>query len=195
LVIIYIISKNIVLTALLIAIQIYTQEGLIPYWVLYQDPDFIVIKTESQETVAIFYGTDSIMEWVDNFRFGLLNKDGFPLGWYNVAINAFQNLYAKGIKPDYVIGYSRGAAIALIYSYYFNVQAVGFSTPRVNKNLVYWGVKPVLIGSLNDPVRHVPIGYKLPGAYTAVYLESGGHFWSKDKYTLEVKTHLIDPKC
>ncbi len=183
------------LTALLTAIQIYTREGQMPYKVLYQDPDFIVIETENDDIVAIFYGTDTLMEWVDNFRFGFLNKEGFPLGWYEVAINAFQNLYAKGIKLNYVIGYSRGAAIALIYSYYFDVQAVGISTPRVNKNLIYWKLKPILIGSLNDPVRYVPIGYKLPGAYTAIYLESGGHFWSKDKYTLEVKTHLLDPKC
>lgn len=181
------------LKAILTAIQIYTREGSETYTVLYQDPNFIVVKISTKEIVAVFYGTDSLKEWADNLRFGLINKDGFPQGWHNVAIHAFKEFQLNNIKPDYVIGYSRGAAIALIYSYYFNVKAIGFSTPRINKQLLYWQQKPILIGSLNDPIRYVPLGYKLPGAYTAVHLSSGGHFWTKDKYTAEVKAHLIDP--
>ncbi len=178
------------LNSVLTAIQIYTREGDLPYKVLYQHPDFLIIETKENKIVLIFYGTDSLIEWADNFRYGMLSEDSFPKGWYLAAISA-QNLIAtKGFILDYVIGYSRGAAIAVIYSYYFKIQAIGISTPNISKELLYWDIAPVLICSLNDPVRLVPFGYRAPGNYIVIFIESGGHFWTPGKFTAEVKNHL-----
>jgi hypothetical protein len=177
-----------VLDAVITAIQIFTRDGNRAYSVLYQHPDFIVIKTKSNKTCLIFYGTDSFEEWIDNLRFGLVSKESFPRGWYLSALLA-QSLVGH-LKPDYVIGYSRGAAIALIYSYLYDVQAIGFSSPNISKRLLYWKYRPVLIRSLNDIVSLVPLGYRLPGNYLAIYIENGGHSWYKNKFTMTVLKHL-----
>jgi hypothetical protein len=180
------------LNAVLTAIQIYTREGDLSYTVLYQHPDYIVIKTKEDKTALIFYGTDSIMEWADNFRYGILSTDSFPKGWYSAAISAHECMAKNKFVLDYVIGYSRGAAIAIIYSYYFKVQAVGISTPNISKKLLYWALAPVLICSLNDPIRLIPIGYRAPGNYIAIFISAGGHFWTPGKFTTEVKKHLVN---
>ena len=159
------------------------------YSVLIEKEEYCLISVNG-ELILVFYGSNSIADWLDNFAYFNTNIDHFPKGWHNQAMAAFIDL--KGYKIKYVGGYSRGAAIALVYSYYFNVQAICFSTPRVSKRLKYWRYTPVLIGSLNDPVKFFPLFYKFPGCFLAIYTESGGHFWSRGKFESEIKLALIN---
>jgi hypothetical protein len=156
---------------------------------LIKTAEYCVIEVDS-ELALIFFGSDSLPDWLDNFAFFMVNVDSFPKGWHNQAVIAFKDLIDYPIK--YVIGYSRGAAIALIYSYYFNIQAICFSTPRVSKILKYWTIKPVIIGCLNDPIRLVPFFYQMPGNYIAVYVDRGGHFWHEGKFDTAVKIALLE---
>lgn len=180
------------LCSILTAIQIFTKDGAINYQVLYQHSEFIVVKTSDEKIAAVFYGTDTCHEWLDNLKFGLLSKESFPYGWYSQAVNTNNILNANNLAIDYAIGYSRGAAIAVIYSYLYDIQAVGISTPNISKKLLYWKNTPVLIGSLNDPIRFVPVGYRKPGNYRAIYMETGGHYWHKGKFKIEITEHLGD---
>jgi hypothetical protein len=172
------------LKIVLAAIQVFSGQGSLTYSVILETTEFCLIELDDQ-IVLVFFGSNSIADWLDNLSFFKTNLDSFPIGWHTQAIAAFQQ--TQHHKITYVVGYSRGAAIALIYSYYFNVQAIGFSTPNISKKLRYWKIKPVLISSLNDPIRCVPFGYKLPGNYIALHIEDGGHFWYKDKFSPEVK--------
>jgi hypothetical protein len=158
------------------------------YSVVVKSEEYCVIEVLG-ECILIFYGSNSIADWFDNFAYFKTNLDSFPVGWNSQAITAFKEVARYNIK--YVAGYSRGAAIAVIYSYYFNVQAIAFSSPRVSKTLRYWAIKPVLIGSLNDPVSLVPLFYKFPGNYIVINIESGGHFWHRGKFTDAVKAALL----
>jgi hypothetical protein len=170
------------------AIQVFSGQGNLTYSVILETTEFCIIRLDN-ETILVFFGSDSLADWLDNLSFLKTNTDSFPRGWHTQAINAYKETQSYGI--DYVVGYSRGAAIALIYSYYFNIQAIGFSTPLISKKVRYWKIKPLLISSLNDPVRILPLGYKLPGSYIAVHIEHGGHFWYKNKFTVEAEISLL----
>ena len=179
------------LQAILLAIQIYTREGDYKYTVLYQDPQYIVIEVENGDVILVFYGTRSLSEWYENWQFKIVNRDGFPAKWFDKAVETYLTLTKLSITPKYVIGYSRGGAIALIYSFYFRIAAVAISPPKVSSRVRYWAIKPVIIGSLNDPIRFVPLFYFLPGSYIAVFTAKGGHLWQLDKFTEEVKFSLL----
>lgn len=171
------------------AIQLFAKEGSEIYTIILETKEYSIIKVEN-DFVLVFFGSDSFADWIDNFTFFNTNLDSFPKGWHNQATEAFQKVVEYKIK--YVTGYSRGAAIALIYSYYFNVQAICFSTPRVSKSLRYWNIKPLLISSLDDPVTIFPLGYKNPGSYIMINIEKGGHSWYKNKFTTEVNFSIIN---
>lgn len=157
---------------------------------LLKTSEYCLIEVDN-EIILVFYGSNSLSDWLDNFAFFKVNVDSFPKGWHNQAVSAFKDLAQYSIK--YVAGYSRGAAIALIYSYYFGIQAICFSTPRVSKKLKYWRIKPIIIGCLNDPVRLVPFFYQMPGNYIAVCVDKGGHFWYNGKFETAVKIALLEP--
>lgn len=157
--------------------------------VLVEKEEYCLISNNGR-LILIFYGSNSFADWVDNFSYFNTNVDCFPKGWHNQATEAFIDL--NGYEISYVAGYSRGAAIALIYSYYFDVQAICFSSPKVSKNIKYWKYIPILIGSLNDPVRFLPLFYKYPGCFIYISTEKGGHFWHKSKFQSEIKIALVN---
>lgn len=172
--------------SLLIAIEIFSTGSTDK--VIFKNGDYYLVQVES-EFILVFTGSNSLADWLGNLQFLRTNVDTFPKNWHTTAIAAWDK--TRDYKIKYVIGYSRGAAIALIYSYYFNVQAIGFSTPNVSRSVRYWTIKPILIGCLNDPVRLVPPFYYLPGSYIAVHTEKGGHFWTRNKFSTEIKVALL----
>lgn len=157
--------------------------------ILIEKEEYCLISN-SGELILVFYGSNSLADWLDNFAYFNTNVDNFPKGWHSQATAAFIDL--QGYKISYVGGYSRGAAIALIYAYYFDLQAICFSSPKVSKTLKYWKYAPILIGSQNDPVRLVPLFYKYPGCFLSIRVEKGGHLWAKDKFQSEIKLALVN---
>ena len=163
------------LEVILIALQVFSRVGTERYITMYQTPDYIVVRTMRGSVVALFYGTDSFREWLGNFQFLKRTKDDFHKDWHDGAIEAYTTFSSLGYEINYVVGYSRGAAIALIYSYYFNTQAIAISAPKISKKLKFWKVPPLLISTLNDPVNWVPPGFHRPGSYTQITSTAGSH--------------------
>lgn len=157
--------------------------------ILIEKEEYCLVSADG-ELILVFYGSNSLADWLDNFAYFNTNVDNFPKGWHNQATAAFIDL--QGYKISYVCGYSRGAAIALIYAYYFDLQAICFSSPKVSKTVKYWKYVPILIGSLNDPVRLLPFFYKYPGCFIYISAEKGGHFWHKSKFQSEIKLALVN---
>ena len=139
--------------------EFFTEKSSKKFAVLIEKEEYALVAVNGKYTL-IFFGSDSFKDWLENFSYLRVNHDGFPVGWTGQATSAFLDL--QGYKITYVSGYSRGAAIALIYSYYFNVQAIVFSPPKISKTLLYWPLIPIIIGSINDPVRFLPFGFNRP---------------------------------
>lgn len=131
------------------------------------------LVTINNYNILAFYGTDTTIEWVDNLNFLTRNPEGFPLGWATEAFTALFKVAKYHI--DYITGYSRGAAIALICSYYVPSKCLAFNCPRISYDLLYWKVTPLLIHAVNDPLLNFPIGYYHPGNYIQMAISKGGH--------------------
>lgn len=181
--------------SILAAIKIFSRLNTqTDYRVLYLSAEFIVIEVENKISL-VFFGSDSWSDWVDNFYYRKVSALGFPLGWEKEAIAAKIVIDSLGFSLDYAIGYSRGAAIALIYGYINYVETIAFSSPKVSKRLLYWTKTPIIIQSQNDIIPLVPLGFYYPGNYSYLSIPLGGHFWSKDKYVNEITIFLKEPLC
>lgn len=169
-----------------LAVQIFTGEGDENYEVLYQGTFFNIIETKYNEVVVVCFGTRTIKEQIDNFKFKLITDDGFPAGW-KIASDVITNkLLELELSPNYAVGYSRGGAIAMIYSYYTGVQAIVFSPPKVCKVLRTWPVSPLIFYCMDDIVINIPPGFYYPSNFCTKILRRGGHFWEKGKYLNDV---------
>jgi hypothetical protein len=144
----------------------------------------MVIRVEREE-VLIFLGTNSFWAFLDNFRFYLLTANGFPLGWYISATKANELVGDYNIKEVY--GYSRGGAIALIYSYLYKLPCATFASPRVCKYEIDWPIAPILISCKDDIITRTPPGFYHPKNKNAIALDCHGHFWNRNKTLLLFK--------
>ena len=169
--------------------EFFTEKSSKKFAVLIEKEEYALVAVGGEYTL-IFYGSNSLSDWVENFSYPKVNQDGFPIGWTGQASSAFLEL--EGYKITYVSGYSRGAAIALIYSYYFKAEAIVFCPPKVSKKLLYWPLIPIVIGSLDDPVRFLPFRFYRPGCYITLDILGGGHFWKSKKYKSEIELALIN---
>jgi hypothetical protein len=142
----------------------------------------MVIAIPSGEEVLIFLGTNSLWTFLDNFRFYLLTSQGFPLGWYISALSTYQQVKDYNIIEVY--GYSRGGAIALIYSYLYKLPCATFASPKVCSFELDWPIEPLLFSCKDDIVTKLPIGFYYPKNKNVQELDCCGHFWNKDKALL-----------
>lgn len=149
--------------------------------------DFFV-KREGSTLRIFFEWSDGFEDWINNFRFLAVPKKpyksmkklwfchrGFFKVWKSIKPYIEADIHNLDIRKIEIVGYSHGAAIALLcYEYcVFNrpdveVKGVGFGCPRV-----FWGIVPrsvkerfnnfLVVRNCNDIVTHVPpalFGYR-----------------------------------
>lgn len=139
------------------------------------------VKQEGDTLKIFFEWSDEAEDWENNFKFFAVPwkpyKDmkapwlchrGFLKVWKSIEPHLAQYIENPDIRRVEIVGYSHGAAIALLcYEYcvfnrpYIEVEGVGFGCPRV-----FWGVVPKsvkerfknfkVIRNGRDIVTHVP---------------------------------------
>lgn len=91
--------------------------------VLASKDEWTLVQYHGSWILAI-HGTHGFREWLSNFR---------PNGWRTASkevILEYEELFPH-VKPDYVCGYSRGGALALLIAAEWNLRCVTFSSPRI----------------------------------------------------------------
>ncbi len=82
-------------------------------------------------------------------------------GFLRYSIVIFEWLQKEGIRPNYIIGHSLGAAAAQILSKTYNTPAIGFAAPRPkwSKHGVVQDQRCLLVNRTDDPVPRWPSTY------------------------------------
>jgi hypothetical protein len=82
-------------------------------------------------------------------------------GFLRYSTEIFDWLQKEGVRPNYIIGHSLGAAAAQILSKTYNTPAIGFAAPRPkwSKHGVVQDGRCLLINRTDDPVPKVPSAY------------------------------------
>lgn len=139
------------------------------------------VKREGDTVKIFFEWSDGREDWINNFKFLAIPwkpyKDmkhvwfchrGFLKVWKGIEPHLLEYIEDPDVKRIEIVGYSHGAAIALLcYEYcrfnrpYIEVEGAGFGCPRV-----FWGFVPKsvkerfknfkVIRNGNDIVCHVP---------------------------------------
>lgn len=150
------------------------------------------IEVEGDTIYLLFEWSDGKEDWLNNFAFPVKPYKGMDATWFchggflkvwkamrddiEGSIAEILSIYGGQISKIYCIGYSHGAAIAVLatedmewlYGEKYTVQGFGFGTPRV-----LWGIVPkavktrlkhfISIRNIPDIVTHVPpmiFGYR-----------------------------------
>ena len=151
------------------------------YYVHCENGGDFFIKRENGTLKIFFEWSDGLEDWRNNFKFLVipwkpyksmkkpwLCHRGFLKVWKSIKPYIEERLYSSDITKIEIVGYSHGAALALLcYEYcVFNrpnieIKGVGFGCPRV-----FWGIVPKsvkerfgnfkVIRNGNDIVTHVP---------------------------------------
>ena len=82
-------------------------------------------------------------------------------GFLRYSIEIFDWLQKEGVRPNYIIGHSLGAAAAQILSKTYNTPAIGFAAPRPkwSKHGVIQDGRCLLVNRTDDPVPKLPSTY------------------------------------
>lgn len=82
-------------------------------------------------------------------------------GFLRYSTEIFDWLQREGVRPNYIIGHSLGAAAAQILSKTYNTPAIGFAAPRPkwSKHGVVQDGRCLLVNRTDDPVPKVPSAY------------------------------------
>ena len=82
-------------------------------------------------------------------------------GFLRYSVEIFDWLQKEGVRPNYIIGHSLGAAAAQIMSKTYNTPAIGFAAPRPkwSKHGVVQDGRCLLVNRTDDPVPKVPSAY------------------------------------
>lgn len=129
----------------------YTDDAQNPYceYPFYTtDNDSFIIDWSNDKTVFCFAGSNDIKDWFDNFHFAQSDinhkdiHDGFEQAFMSI-FKEYQKYFTRAIQrglPIYLIGHSKGGALAIIGTYYmltsYNfdktlLNAITFGTPMV----------------------------------------------------------------
>lgn len=120
--------------------------------------------------VMSIHGSFGFKEWKSNF---------FKNGWEecaNEVIEEYNQLYPYW-KPDYVIGYSRGGALALLIAEKWQCRCVTFSSPKIAAKeldflLTY---PPIMISPKYDIVARIPPWRRHPKLRISVQVPGWRH--------------------
>ena len=177
--------------------------------------DFAV-KREGDILKLLFEWSDGKEDWKNNFKFLAIPKKpyknmkklwfchrGFLKVWKSIEPYVSSEINSTDIRKIEIVGYSHGAAIALLcYEYCIynrpdvDVKGVGFGCPRV-----FWGFVPKsvkerfknfkVVRNGNDIVTHVPpaiFGYR----HISTVVKIGQTNPVKDHYDSEYLMHLTE---
>lgn len=152
----------------------------IPYDSAGSDVNYKLVRNDSVLNI-FFQGSDSALDWINNFKFRAKPYDGMPNSWkchggflqcWNIAKPFIEEvLYDTSITDIIITGYSHGAAIAALcheFCWYNrpdirnNIRGYGIGCPRI---FAHWAVPKSLkrrwanffvVRKDNDLVTHVP---------------------------------------
>lgn len=82
-------------------------------------------------------------------------------GFLRYSIEIYEWLQREGVRPNYIIGHSLGAAAAQILSKTYDTPAIGFAAPRPkwSEHGVVHDGRCLLVNRADDPVPRVPSAY------------------------------------
>ena len=139
------------------------------------------VKRDGDTLRLFFEHSDGIADWLNNFRFLAIPwkpykemqhpwfcHRGFLRVWKSIKPHIESEIFDPEIRKIEIVGYSHGAAIALLcYEYckfnrpHIDIEGVGFGCPRV-----FWGIVPksvkkrfenfTVVRNGRDIVTHVP---------------------------------------
>jgi pimeloyl-ACP methyl ester carboxylesterase len=101
-------------------------------------------------------------------------------GFLRYSKFVFDWLKEEGVKPNYIIGHSLGAAAAQILSKTYNVPAIAFAAPRPkrSKNGVIHDGRCLIINRTDDPVAKAPDLYFHMGSPKLLKSVTDKAFWA-----------------
>lgn len=182
------------------------------YLYFQSDNDSFTFVFGDDKTIICFNGTDDVRDWIENFNIDkTLNSndlhDGFETAFIDIY-REYHKYFTRAIfynNPIYIIGHSRGGALAKICTYYLHkylhigkdlLNCITFGAPKVGgkkfrEYIQRSDIYMTEIVNKCDPVP--PLPYKIFG-----YRHSGNLHYVKPKWyhhILRIRAHLQYGRC